>query len=167
MTARKLLAWAAVVLAAGYCALAAGWYAQARTADARTFGAARDTALSSAREELAQLNTVDAAHPDDGLRRWLDATTGPLRDQLRSSSATDLDTLRRDGTSAHGSVTDAALTELDTRAGTARLIATVTVDLTPKSGLPSTDRKRFEAGLARTADGWRITSLTAVPVGAS
>ncbi|MER5635396.1 hypothetical protein ABT095_00370 [Kitasatospora sp. NPDC002227] len=164
---RRLLGWAALVLAAGYCLLAAGWYWQARSADDLAYGRARDAVLAQGRTALTALNTVDAGEAETGLRDWLAVTTGPLHEQLQRTGTADATTLRQAGTSAHGTVTDAAVTELDTRAGTARLIATVSVDLTPKAGSASTDRKRFEAGLARTADGWKVTSLTAVPVGAS
>ncbi|OKJ93515.1 hypothetical protein AMK26_34065 [Streptomyces sp. CB03234] len=67
--------------------------------------------------------------------------------------------------SARATVTDAALTALDVRAGTAELIATVRVETTPGDGRPAgTDRKRLEADLTRTGDGWKVTALTAVPV---
>ncbi|WP_425559761.1 hypothetical protein [Kitasatospora terrestris] len=164
---RRAAAWAAVLLAAAFCVLAGGRYWQVRTSDTLAFGQARDAALAQGRSALDRLNTVDAGQAEASLRGWLEVTTGPLHDQLQRTGDADATTLRQAGTSAHGSVTDAALTELDTRAGTARLIATVTVELSPKAGSPSTDRKRFEAGLARTADGWKVTSLTAVPVGAS
>lgn len=70
------------------------------------------------------------------------------------------------GASARATVTEAALTALDTRAGTAKLIATVRVDVTPRGGgAPSTDRKRLEAVLTRTAENtWRVAALSAVPV---
>jgi Mce-associated membrane protein len=60
-----------------------------------------------------------------------------------------------------GTVTDLAVTELDTHAGTAQVIATVQV----KFG-SSSERKRFTAVLARTGAQWKLSSLTAVPVGA-
>ncbi|AUG81167.1 hypothetical protein CFP65_6514 [Kitasatospora sp. MMS16-BH015] len=165
--AHRWLAWAVVVASAVFCAVATVTYQQARSSEALAYGRARDAALADARQGLARLNTVQAATVEGSLQSWLSATTGPLHEQLQRTGGADATTLRQAGASARGTVTEAALTELDTRAGTARLIATVTVELTPKSGAPSTDRKRFEAGLARTPDGWKITSLTAVPVGAS
>ncbi len=150
-----------------YVALAAGWYAQTRSDGSLAYAKARDTVLATARQDLAALNSVDASSVDAGLRQWLDATTGPLHDQLQRTGPADAGALRQAGTSATGTVTAAAVTELDTRAGTARLIATVQVALTPRTGAPTTDRKRFEAGLARTPGGWKVTALTAVPIGAS
>lgn len=86
---------------------------------------------------------------------------------MAGTHTADAATLRQSGTSTRGTVTDAAVTELDTRAGTAKLIATVQVQVTPAAGAATTDRKRFEAGLSRTAGGWKLTALTAVPVGSS
>ncbi|GAA2132787.1 hypothetical protein GCM10009760_08170 [Kitasatospora kazusensis] len=166
MRARRIMLPAATTAAVVFCVLSAGWYAQARSDDSLAYAKARDTVLATARQELASLNTVDASGVDAGLRQWLDATTGPLREQLNRTGAADGADLRKAGTSTRGTVTDAAVTELDTRAGTARLIASVQVDITPGTGAATTDRKRFDAALARTAGGWKVTALTAVPVGA-
>jgi Mce-associated membrane protein len=163
-------AWStAWVVAAVLCALSAWSYADTRGDAALGYAKARDTVLAAGQQDITRLNTVDAAHLDRDLGQWLDATTGPLHDQLSRTHAADTAALKASGTSTRGTVTDAAVTELDTRAGTAKLIATVQVQVVPKSdaGAATTDRKRFEAGLSRTADGWKLTALTAVPVGAS
>ncbi|MFI1091192.1 hypothetical protein [Streptomyces sp. NPDC020917] len=156
--------WTVAALLLG---LAAWSYATTRGDDALRFGKARDAALGAGRQDIARLNTVDAAHLDRDLGLWLDATTGPLHDQLTRTHSADADQLKASGTSTRGTVTDAAVTELDTRAGTAKVIATVQVRVTPKDGAATTDRKRFEAGLSRTGGSWKLTALTAVPVGAS
>jgi len=157
-------AWA---VAAVLCALSAWTYADTRGDGSLSYAKARDAVLDAGRQEVAQLNTVDTAHLDRDLTRWLAATTGPLHDQLTRSRASDTTTLKASGTSTAGTVTDAAVTELDTRAGTAKLIATVQVRVTPRSGAATTDRKRFEATLGRTGPDWKLTALTAVPLGAS
>jgi Mce-associated membrane protein len=84
---------------------------------------------------------------------------------MSTTHSADAATVKQSGTSTRGEVTAAAVTELDTRAGTAKLIATVEVHLTPPAGTPTTDRKRFEADLSRTGDGWKLSALTAVPAG--
>jgi Mce-associated membrane protein len=114
------------------------------------------------RQEIATLNTLDPRAADAGLRRWLDASAGPLHDELRRTFAQNKRKIEQARTGAAGTVTDLAVTELDTRAGTARVIATVQVKL----GATGLDRKRFTAVLARTGRDWKLTSLTAVPVGA-
>lgn len=167
-TAARRTAWAtAWALAVVLCALGARSYADARGDGSLGYGKARDTVRAAGQREIARLNTVDAAHAARDLTGWLDATTGPLHDQLSRTHTADESALTGSGTSTRGTVTDAAVTELDTRAGTAKLIATVQVRVAPKNGSARVDRKRFEANLSRTSGGWKLSALTAVPVGAS
>ncbi|WP_069467422.1 hypothetical protein [Actinacidiphila rubida] len=162
------LVWSAGwTVAALLLGLSAWSYLATRGDDGLRFGKARDAALTAGRDDIARLNTVDAAHLDRDLGLWLDATTGPLHDQLTRTHSADAGQLKAAGTSTRGTVTDAAVTELDTRAGTAKVIATVQVRVSPRDGTATTDRKRFEAGLARTGGTWKLTALTAVPVGSS
>ncbi|MFI9628486.1 hypothetical protein [Streptomyces sp. NPDC052042] len=166
--ARTLTGWAAVLVAALVCALGGWSYARARGDDTLAYAKSRDAALAAGRHHLARLNTLDgtdARSVDEGLGQWLDASTGPLHDQLARTRKKDADELRRSGGTARGTVTDAALTALDERTGTAEMIATVEVRVTPRTGGPGTERKRFEAVLARAAGGWKVKSLTAIPVG--
>ncbi|RCG15525.1 hypothetical protein DQ392_25345 [Streptomyces reniochalinae] len=148
-----------------FCAASAWLYRSAHTDDDLAYSRARDEALAAGRSHLATLNSIDARHITAGLREWRDATTGPLRDQLRRDENTSADTLEERGTSARARVTDAALTGLDDTAGTAELIATVRITTTTRGGAPAADRKRMTAGLERTDDGWKLTSLAPVPVG--
>jgi Mce-associated membrane protein len=170
---RALAGWAAAWTAAAVvCGLGAWSYAGTRGDGALSYGKARDAALADGRRDIARLNTVDARHAAGDLDAWLEVTTGPLHDRMSSTHTADTATVRQAGTSATGTVTDAAVTELDARAGTAKLIATVEVRRTPSSGTAATtttttDRQRFEADLSRTPAGWKLTALTAVPVGAS
>ncbi|WUH23639.1 hypothetical protein OG370_11530 [Streptomyces sp. NBC_00448] len=149
------------------CGLSAWSYADTRGDGALSYGKARDAAQGAGEQGVARLNTVDSAHVDRDLDGWLGVTTGPLHDQLTRTHGSDTATMKAAGTSTNGTVTDAAVTELDTRAGTAKIIVTVQVRLTPKSGTATTDRKRFEANLSRTAGTWKLAALTAVPIGAS
>lgn len=159
--------WTAGLLAAAllFCACAGWLHWRAHTDADLAHSRARDQALAAGRTHLATLNTIDAGHITAGLRDWRAATTGPLRDRLRRSAAKDAAALRERGTDARARVTAAALTGLDTRAGTATLIATVRISTTTRAGSPATDRKRMRAGLERTPDGWKLTSLAPVPVG--
>ncbi|WP_030553927.1 hypothetical protein [Streptomyces exfoliatus] len=157
-----ILGAGALVVALGFCGTGAWTYAQARTDEELAFGRARDTALAEGRHRLTVLNTLDAStreRAEAGIQAWRDASTGPLRTELGGTEPAV-------GASARATVTEAALTALDTRAGTAKLIATVRVDVTPRgAGGPTTDRKRLEAVLTRTGeDTWRVAALSAVPV---
>ncbi|MFE5660860.1 hypothetical protein [Streptomyces sp. NPDC056431] len=158
----RILGAGALVVALGFCGTGVWTYAQARTDEGLAFSRERDAALAEGRARLTVLNSLDAStreHAEAGIRAWRDASTGPLRTELgRTAPAV--------GASARATVTEAALTALDARAGTAKLIATVRVDVTPRGGgAATTDRKRLEAVLTRTGeDTWRVAALSAVPV---
>ena len=159
---RRFLVVSVVVAAAVFCGWSGWSYHQSTRSPSVRFAEARDQVQAAGRQEIATLNTLDPRQADAGLRRWLDASTGALRDELRRTSARNRTKIAKAQVSADGTVTELAVTELDERAGTAKVIATVRVDL----GSRGTSRKRFTAGLARTDGGWKLTSLTAVPVGA-
>ncbi|GAA2523424.1 MULTISPECIES: hypothetical protein [Streptomyces] len=162
MRRARILTGAGLVLALGFCGTGAWTYAQARTDDTLAYGRERDEALADGRKGIAVLTTLDAStrqRAEQGIRAWRAASTGPLREELGRTGA-------EAGASARGTVTEAAVTALDTRSGTAKLIATVRVEVTPAgSRKPGTDRKRLEAVLVRTGDGeWKVRALSAVPV---
>lgn len=166
--ARSLGGWAVLLAAALICALGGWSYAQARGDDSLAYAKSRDAALAEGKQHLARLNSLDgtnASTVDAGLRAWLGASTGPLHDQLKRTRSKDADDMTKSGSTARGKVTDAALTALDARTGTAELIATVDVEVTPRTGKAGTERKRFEATLARTGDGWKVKAFTAIPIG--
>ena len=157
--------WVPLVAAAAFTCWSAWSYGQVDR-DSLDYARTRDEVLSDGRRHIAELNSMDATRIDAGLRRWLDASTGLLHDELRRTQAQSRQQLQRARTTAQGSVTDAALTALDTRAGTAQLIAAVQVTLTTGAGAPATERRRYEAGLVHTAGGWKLRSLTAIPADA-
>ncbi|MER7722893.1 hypothetical protein [Streptomyces sp. NPDC096323] len=170
MTSRTktLGGWAVLLAAVLICALGGWSYAQARGDDDLAYAKSRDTALAAGKLHLARLNSLDAKSGttvEAGLGTWLDSSTGPLHEQLARTRSKDADELTKSGTTARGKVTDAALTALDERTGTAEMIATVDVEVTPRTGKGGTERKRFEATLGRTADGWKVKALTAIAVG--
>lgn len=159
--------WLAGLLGAAllFCGFSGWIHWSARSDRDLAYAQARDDALAAGRAHIATLNSVDAKEIRAELKEWRAATTGPLRDELRRTEKKSARTLAARGTSASARVTDAALTSLDERAGTAALLATVRIRASTRAGTPATDRKRFEAGLERTADGWKLTSLAPVPVG--
>ncbi|MFF2731104.1 hypothetical protein ACFVS9_24770 [Streptomyces sp. NPDC058008] len=165
---RSLSGWAAMLAAVLVCAVGGWSYAQARGDGTLAYAKARDAALADGRSRLARLTSMDgtsAGSVGSGLTAWLAASTGPLHDRLESTRKKDTAELTESGATARGKVTAAALTALDERAGTATLIATVDVAVTPRAGKAGTERKRFEASLARTGDGWKIKALDAIPAG--
>lgn len=158
----RIVAWVAVVVTAGFAGWA-GWsyLATARDGD-RAFGQAREEAVQAARDQVAILNTIDYRHAADGFDRWLAVSTGPLHDELRRGRDANLDQIQRARSSAVATVTDAAVTKLDERAGTAELLASVEIRLTPDGGAESTQRNRYRVNLTRTGDGWKVSTLSAI-----
>ncbi|MFE6287496.1 hypothetical protein [Streptomyces sp. NPDC057877] len=162
LTGSRVLTGAALALSLAFCGTGAWTYAQARADDSLAYGHARDEALADGRARLAVLTTLDASSrqtAQQGIRAWGAAATGPLRDELARTEP-------KAGASARGTVTEAALTSLDDHTGTAKLIATVRVQVTPPGAKsPTTDRKRLEAVLTRTSeDEWKIKALSAIPL---
>jgi Mce-associated membrane protein len=160
---------ASVVLAASAAVFAGwsgyAWYAAAH-APAVTYGMARDEALTTGRTLVAELNTLDYHDVDGGLGKWLSASTGPLHDQLARTDETTKKTLAANATVATGRVVDAALSELDEHAGTAKLLASVEITMAKQGTAPAVKRNRFAAALSRTPDGWKLSALDQLPVGA-
>ncbi|MHA4815811.1 hypothetical protein ACXZ65_15810 [Streptomyces aculeolatus] len=161
---RTVLAALAAALVLAFAGFSAWRYADAATRDDLDFARERDRVLAAGQEHIGTLNSIDGADPDAGLARWQDATTGQLHEDLRRSRAASADAFERAGITARATVTEAAVTELDTRAGTAKALATLRVETSGGAEGTRTDRKRYEAGLERTADGWKIASLTAITV---
>lgn len=166
LAGRGLIGWTAITAAAVFLAWS-GWAAWHGEPDARSGPErARDAVLASAREQIAALNSMDPARVDAGLRAWQDASTGALHDQLARDEPRNRTKIGQARTAASATVTGAAVTSLDVRAGKGKVIASVQVKLALQGGAPTLQRKRFEAGTVRTPSGWKLESLTAIPVGA-
>ncbi|KDN21320.1 hypothetical protein DV20_15635 [Amycolatopsis rifamycinica] len=156
----------AVVVTAAFAGWSGfSWYRTAHSEEL-TYGTARDEALAGGRELVARLCTLDYHRLDQGLAQWLDASTGPLHDRLARTDDATKKTLVQDATVSTGRVLDAALSELDEHAGTAKLLASVEITAQKDGVAPATKRNRFAAGLVRTGGGWKLSALDELPVGA-
>ncbi|SEP51454.1 hypothetical protein [Amycolatopsis saalfeldensis] len=167
---RRKPVWAAAVALAA-AAVFAGWsgysWYSASHSTSTTYGQTRDEALATGRTLVATLNTLDYHQVDAGLSRWLDASTGPLHDQLARTTPQTKQALAAGATVATGKVLDAGLSELDTHAGTAKLIASVEVTVAKAGAAPATRRNRYAATLTRTASGWKLSTLDQLAVTSS
>jgi Mce-associated membrane protein len=167
---RRKPVWATAVALAAAAVFAGwsgySWYSASRSTST-TYGEARDEALSTGRTLVATLNTLDYHQVDAGLSRWLDASTGPLHDELARTTPQTKQALAAGATVATGKVLDAGLSELDTHAGTAQLIASVEVTVAKEGAAPATRRNRYAATLTRTASGWKLSTLDQLAVTSS
>lgn len=158
------IGWVSLIVAAGLATWSGVSWWQASHDDAASLARMRDDVLRAGTQEIAALNTMNAAHLDQGLRLWLDASTGTLRDQLRDTEPQSRQRVEQAQSSAAGRVTDAVVTQLNRQAGTAAIIAAVDIRVTPRTGSATTQRNRYQAGLTLTTAGWKLSSLTAIPV---
>lgn len=169
MVAKLSLLKIAIVLLVAAIAFAgwAGWtWLRASGDDALSFAAARDEALLAGRQQVAELTTLDYHDVDAGLARWLAVSTGPLHDKLAGTDEQTKNSLRQGGTVSTGAVLDAAVSELDQHAGTAKLLVSVEITQARQGTAPATKRNRFVAALTRTGAGWKLSALDQVPLGA-
>jgi Mce-associated membrane protein len=161
VTRRALIAgWLTVVMAAGFAAWAGTRYASAAASPALSAGRARDAALSAGTREIADLNTVSVRSVTAWQQRWLDDTTGAEHAKIQQTNPAAAAQIAKVKTSSVATVTDAALMALDLRAGSARMIATVSVVQANAAGASDTVANRYLATLTLTPAGWKISLLT-------
>ncbi len=156
---------ALVVLALAFAGWAGWTWWRASGDDALAYARTRDDVLAAGREQVARLTTLDSSDVDAGIDRWLDVSTGALHDELAGTDAKTRKALHDRGTVATGRVLDAAVSELDARAGTAQMLVSVEIATSVGGGEPATKRNRFVAGLTRTDRGWLLSALDQVPLG--
>lgn len=162
---RTALTSAAVAVAVG----AAGWFGytwwDAAHDDGVHRAVARDEALQAGQRGIAGFNTLDFRQAAAGYDRWVGLSTGELHDELVKDAEASKKRISDGKTVSEAKILDAAVTDLDDTAGTAKVIAAVEIVVTPDGGGPSTKRNRFQAALVRTGDGWKLDGLGQVPVG--
>jgi Mce-associated membrane protein len=128
-------------------------------AEART-AAARDDALADGRTAVEVFNTLDYRDVEAGLDRWEAVATGELLTQLTDGRKTSAAIIRQQKTMTTAEVLDAALAEFDEAAGTATLLAAVSVDATHEGQEPVNKRTRITATLERDGDEWKVSELS-------
>ena len=131
----------------------------AGAADTR-LAAERDAALADGEEAVEVFNTLDHRQVEADLDRWESVATGDLLAQMRDKREQYVAQVTNARSTSTGNVLDAGLTELDERAGTARLIAAVSVEVTIEGRQPTTKRTRVTADLERTDDGWKVSQIS-------
>ena len=130
----------------------------ADAADTR-LAAERDAALKDGGAAVEVFNTLDYRDIEAGLDRWESAATGELLTQLRDNREQYVTQVANAKSTSTATVLDAGLTDLDERAGTARLIAAVSIDVTVGGQAPTTKRNRLTADLERTDDSWKVSKI--------
>ncbi|MFF0277406.1 nuclear transport factor 2 family protein [Streptomyces sp. NPDC004330] len=166
---RPALAAALVlVLAAGASAAWAGrdWYAAAHD-DSAAYAVQRDEALAAGEQAVQNLNTLDHRRVEQGLDLWESSTTGELHEQLVQGREEFTGQVRTARTVTTARVLSGAVTELDDRAGRARLLVALRITVTTADSKSSDKDSRMLGELTRTDGGWKLSALGQAPVGGS
>ena len=145
--------------------LAAAWFGwswwSASHDDELSLARERDTALAVASNGLVVLNTFDYRNGERDLDRWIGVTTGQLEKDLSADRKLQLDRANSSQTFATATLRQAAVTELDAGAGTAKLIAVLDVRLSTGGAAAAPALSRLNVDLARTGDGWKVSAVQA------
>jgi Mce-associated membrane protein len=162
---RNPLTWTALVLVVAAAAFAAisGWsWASAPRASAQA--AVRDQALQAGEQAVLNFNTLDYRHVKAGLKLWEQSSTGALRASIVAGQASFTKDIAQARTVTSARILDGALTSLNARAGRAAIIVAIQITVTPATGSADVKQSRLEGVLTRTRSGWKLSSLTQVPV---
>ncbi|MFI0479232.1 hypothetical protein [Actinomadura sp. 9N215] len=159
------VALAVTVIAALVCAWFGHAYRSASDDASLTYAAERDRVLAAADQAIVNLNTLDHRDVDGGLKVWQDSSTAQLYDEIVQGRARLKSDIEKAQTTSTAKVLESALTELDTRAGKAAVIAAVNVTITRADGKPVSNLRRFAGQLTRTSSGWKLSALGQAPTG--
>ncbi|AKZ60218.1 putative membrane protein [Streptomyces ambofaciens ATCC 23877] len=156
----------ALTLVAGGFAAWTGWdWYEAAHDDTRAYAVQRDEALAAGEQAVQNLNTLDHRSLDRGLDLWESSTTGDLHEQLVSGRSEFATQVKGAKTVTTARVLSGALTELDDRAGRARVLVALRVTV-KAPGDASTDKdSRMLGELTRTGGHWKLSALGQAPVG--
>ena len=124
----------------------------------------RDAVLQQARQDVVVLNTMDYRDVDAGLKRWADASTGTLHNQVVRATSVEKQHLTQAKSIATAVVVAAAITSLDVADGSASVIASVDVTVKHTDGKSNVNRERLKGEMTRVGPVWKVSSLAQVPV---
>jgi Mce-associated membrane protein len=160
---RPLVALVALVVLAAVAALFFGArWVFALNDDGLELAAERDTVLVDAQQAAINLNSLDYTNVGPGLDLWEQTSTGTLLDEFRANRA-DYEKIVTDSERVTtATVTDAAVAELDIRAGTARTLVGLDVEVRPDGQDPVVTRQRLQLEMTRTDQGWKASRVAPV-----
>lgn len=147
--------------------LMAGWFGlswlRAAYDDDIALGMVRDAALQDAQQAAINLNTLDHRQVQGGLQLWEQSATGAALEEFRTNRDIYVRTVTESKTTSIARVRDAAVAELNDRAGTARVLVGVDVTYLPEQREASCVRQRLRLDMKRTPEGWKVEHIA--PVG--
>lgn len=161
---RLVVILVAAVVVVAVAAGAVVWRIGYQREQARLDAAARTAALVAGRQEITAMTQVDYRQPTAVLNRWLSVSTGTLHSSLTQSGTALIKQLQQAHLVTSGRIVTASVSALDRGAGTASVTAAVDVSLSYVGAAPATKRDQIEATLTDTGSGWKLTSMSGMPV---
>lgn len=126
--------------------------------------AVRDAALLAARQDVVVLNSLDYRSVDQGLARWLAASTGSLHASFAHITAADRKRITDARSVTTARIVEAAVVSLDAANGRATVIASVELTVRPPTGKSVIKRERQQADVTRVGGVWKVSGLQQVGV---
>ena len=160
-----LLAAAVLVVCAATAVFYGVSWAVAANDESVGYAAQRDNALQAGQQAIVNFNTLDYRDVQRGLDRWAASSTGPLHEEVLKDREPSAAKIAEAQSTTTAKVLDSAVTELDDRAGKARMIAVVEVVVNQEGQQPTTKQSRYQAELTREGDQWKLSGLGPVAVG--
>ncbi|EMD23805.1 hypothetical protein [Amycolatopsis azurea] len=155
----------ALTVVAALAVLASAWFGWSWWSAARDDGLARgrerEAVLTAASGQLEVLNTIDYRSGAKDVDRWLGVTTGRLGKDLTGDRQIQIDRANTSKTIATAKLKQAAVTELDATAGTARLMAVLDVKVSTGGGSAAPKVSRLTVDYQRVEDGWKVSAVQA------
>ncbi|WP_370942935.1 hypothetical protein AB5J62_28150 [Amycolatopsis sp. cg5] len=154
-----------LVVLTALAVLAAGWFGWSWWSAAHDDGVSlardRDAVLSAASTELVVLNTIDHRTAAADVDKWIAATTGRLGKDLADDRQVQVDRAASTQAVASAVLKQAAVTEVNPAAGTARVIAVLDVLVGTGGAAPAPNVSRLNVDLERTTAGWKVSAIQA------
>jgi Mce-associated membrane protein len=124
--------------------------------------AERDDVVGAAQQAAITLNSLDYRNAPAGMDAWMAVSTGQVLDEFRKHRDDYIKVVTDSKRVTTAIATDPAVTELDDRAGVARVLIGVDVTVTPDGQKPVLTRQRLQLEMNRTPDGWKVGRLAPV-----
>ncbi|HVK21932.1 MAG TPA: hypothetical protein VM677_11280 [Actinokineospora sp.] len=123
----------------------------------------RDEVTRVGEQAIITFNTLDYRRVDQDLDRWLNASVGPLHDEVVGRRASSKSTIEQAKTVTTARVLKSAIIDLRDREGKATIIAAIRIDVTPDGKQPTVKYQRIQGDLERTDAGWKLSAVGFVP----
>ncbi|MDQ3577317.1 MAG: hypothetical protein M3443_06885 [Actinomycetota bacterium] len=156
-------ALALLVVAAGLAAWFGVAWLRADGDDDLKVARTRDEVTRVGEQAIITFSTLNYRSYDKDIEAWVNASTGPLRDEVDGRRAVHKAAIEKAKTVATGKVLKSAVADLNEHDGKAVIVATIQIEVTPDGQRPKPKFERVQAALERTETGWKLSQFGYLP----